>query len=115
MNILSFDIEEWFHILNNPSTDNESSWGSFEYRLRQNMDRILELLDETNNVATFFCLGWVARKYPEIIKQIDSLGHEIGSHSNEHQLIYRHNKDFFRNDLKISINSIENLTGNKVK
>jgi peptidoglycan-N-acetylglucosamine deacetylase len=115
MNILTFDIEEWFHILNNPSTENESSWGNFEYRLRINMDKILQLLDDSNNLATFFCLGWVARKYPNIIKEIDSLGHEIGSHSNEHQLIYRHDRNFFKKDLEISIKSLENLTGKKVK
>lgn len=115
MNILTFDLEEWFHILNNPSTDSESSWGSFEYRLRENLDRILLLLDESNNIATFFCLGWVARKYPEIIKEIHSLGHEIGSHSNEHQLIYRHDRNFFKKDLELSINSLENITGSKVK
>ena len=81
MNILTFDLEEWFHVLNNPPTDNESSWENYEYRLQKNIDRILFLLDESNNIATFFCLGWVARKYPAIIKQIHSLGHEIGSHS----------------------------------
>ncbi len=52
-----------------------------------------------NNIATFFCLGWVARKYPEIIQLISSAGHEIGSHSNSHQLIYRHDRSFFKNDL----------------
>jgi len=115
MNILTFDLEEWFHILNNPSTDNESSWGSFEYRLRENIDRILLLLDESNNIATFFCLGWVARKYPEIIKEIHSLGHEIGSHSNQHQLIYRHDRNFFKKDLELSINTLQNITGSKIR
>lgn len=115
MNILTFDVEEWFHILNNPSTDNESSWQKFEYRLRENIDRILYLLDDSNNIATFFCLGWVARKYPEIIKQIHSLGHEIGTHSNQHQLIYRFDRNFFKKDLEISIKTLENLTGSKVK
>jgi polysaccharide deacetylase family protein (PEP-CTERM system associated) len=115
MNILTFDLEEWFHVLNNPPTDNESSWENYEYRLQKNIDRILFLLDESNNIATFFCLGWVARKYPAIIKQIHSLGHEIGSHSNQHQLIYRHDRNFFKKDLEISIKTLENLTGEKVK
>ena len=114
MNILTVDLEEWFHILNNPSTDNESSWDNFENRLRENVDRILDLLNDSDNIATFFCLGWVARKYPDIVKEISSLGHEIGSHSNSHQLIYRHDRNFFRNDLEISIKSLEDLTGKKV-
>ena len=99
MNILTIDLEEWFHILNNPSTDNESSWDNFEFRLRENLDRVLNLLNDSDNIATFFCLGWVARKYPDIVKEISSLGHEIGSHSNAHQLIDRHDRNFFRNDL----------------
>ena len=115
MNILTFDIEEWFHILNNPSTDNEISWGGFEYRLRQNLDRILFLLEESNNIATFFCLGWVARKYPDIIKEIQAAGHEIGTHSNAHQLIYRYDRKFFKNDLEISIKSLEDIIGKKIK
>ena len=115
MNILTFDIEEWFHILNNPSTDNESSWGAFEYRLKSNLERILTLLNDSNNVATFFCLGWVARKYPEIINTIALQGHEIGSHSNEHQLIYRHNRKFFKSDLEVSIKTLEDIIGSKVK
>jgi polysaccharide deacetylase family protein (PEP-CTERM system associated) len=114
MNVLTFDLEEWFHLLNNPSTDNESSWGNFEYRLRENLDRILAMLNDSDNIATFFCLGWVARKYPHIIKEIDSLGHEIGSHSNAHQLIHRYDRDFFSNDLEISIKSLEDITGKKV-
>ena len=114
MNVLTFDLEEWFHLLNNPSTDNESSWGNFEYRLRENLDRILVMLNDSNNIATFFCLGWVARKYPSIVKEISSLGHEIGSHSNAHQLIHRYDRDFFSNDLEISIKSLEDITGKKV-
>ena len=114
MNVLTFDLEEWFHLLNNPSTDNESSWGNFEYRLRENLDRILAMLDDSDNIATFFCLGWVARKYPSIVKEISSLGHEIGSHSNAHQLIHRYDRDFFSNDLEISIKSLEDITGKKV-
>ena len=114
MNVLTFDLEEWFHLLNNPSTDNESSWGNFEYRLRENLDRILAMLNDSDNIATFFCLGWVARKYPSIVKEISSLGHEIGSHSNAHQLIHRYDRDFFSNDLEISIKSLEDITGKKV-
>jgi polysaccharide deacetylase family protein (PEP-CTERM system associated) len=115
MNILTFDIEEWFHILNNPSTDEESSWGSFEYRLRSNFDRILTLLDNSDNIATFFCLGWVARKYPSIIKEIHLAGHEIGTHSNAHQLVHRYDREFFKSDLEVSIKSLEDITGQKIK
>jgi len=70
MNILTFDIEEWFHILDNNSTKTEKEWTNFEYRLESNVDRILELLERKNQKATFFVLGWVAREFPQVVKKI---------------------------------------------
>ena len=69
MNILTFDIEEWFHILDNASTRTEADWSRYESRIHRNMDRIFQLLDETNSRATFFCLGWVADKHPDVIRR----------------------------------------------
>ena len=57
MNILTFDIEEWFHILDNDSTKTEKEWSNYEYRLEANMDRIFELLDRKNQKATLDALG----------------------------------------------------------
>ena len=115
MNILTFDIEEWFHILDNDSTKNEQQWGNYESRIRINMDRIFRLLEDHNVRATFYCLGWIAKKHPEIIKQIDALGYEIGTHSNMHQLAYEMNQEEFEDDLNKSICEIEDLIGKKVK
>jgi len=115
MNILTFDIEEWFHILDNDSTKTEREWNTYENRLLGNMERIFTLLERKKLNATFFCLGWVVRKYPHIIKEIDTLGYEIASHSDMHQLVYEQNKNEFRQDLKNSINDIEELTGKKVR
>jgi peptidoglycan-N-acetylglucosamine deacetylase len=114
MNILTFDIEEWFHILDNDSTKTEKEWSNYEYRLESNMDRIFELLDRKNQKATFFVLGWVAREFPQVLKKIDSLGYEIATHSDKHQLAYEQSKEEFREDLNISIKSIENVIGKKV-
>jgi len=114
MNILTFDIEEWFHILDNDSTKTEKEWSNYEYRLDANMDRIFELLDRKNQKATFFCLGWVAREFPHILKKIDAMGFEIATHSDRHQLAYEQTKDEFKNDLESSINSIEDVIGKKV-
>jgi peptidoglycan-N-acetylglucosamine deacetylase len=114
MNILTFDIEEWFHILDNDSTKTEKEWSNYEYRLESNMDRIFELLDRKNQKATFFVLGWVAREFPQVLKKIDSLGYEIATHSDKHQLAYEQSKDEFRKDLDMSIKSIENVIGKKV-
>ena len=72
MNILTFDIEEWFHLLDHEGLKKEENWGDFEYRLEANVDRILELLCRKNQKATFFCLGWVARRFPKVIKKIQT-------------------------------------------
>lgn len=114
MNILTFDIEEWFHILDNDSTKTEKEWSNFEYRLDTNMDRIFELLERKNQTATFFCLGWVAREFPHIIKRIHDRGYEIATHSDRHQLAYEQSKIEFKLDLENSIKSIEDITGVKV-
>ena len=71
MKILTFDIEDWFHILNNDSTRWPNQWSNFESRLEMNFDLIMNLLDDNNTKATFFILGWIAEKYPSIVKQID--------------------------------------------
>jgi polysaccharide deacetylase family protein (PEP-CTERM system associated) len=115
MNILTFDIEEWFHILDNDSTKTEAEWSGYEKRLDQNMERLFDLLKRKNQKATFFCLGWVAREYPHIIRRINEEGYEIATHSDRHQLAYEQNRAEFSEDLKRSIGSIEEVTGEKVK
>ena len=115
MRILSFDIEEWFHILDSDVTRTEAQWGGFETRIHKNTDRILDLLCSLDQKATFFCLAWIAKKYPEIIRKLDLAGHEIASHSTYHQLVYEQSRDEFREDLKTSIALIEDITGKKVR
>lgn len=114
MNILTFDIEDWFHLLDNPDTATNAQWKNFETRIHSNVDRLLDLLQEHNYRATFFCLGWVAEKHPEIIKKIDALGYEVASHSHMHQLVYEQSPKQFHDDLSRSINTLENITGKKV-
>ena len=115
MKILTFDIEEWFHILDHESTKDESSWNKFDYRIEKNMDKIFQLLENKKQSATFFCLGWIANEFPKVIKKIDNLGYEIGSHSNLHTLAYDQTRGEFKADLEKSINNIEDITGKKVK
>ncbi|MBV8254340.1 MAG: polysaccharide deacetylase family protein [Chitinophaga sp.] len=114
MRILTFDIEEWFHILDNDSTKSNKEWANFESRIHSNMDKIMGLLEATNQKATFFCLGWIARKYPDVIRRIDQLGYEIGTHSDMHQLVYQQSLPEFEEDLKRSIYSLEDITGKKI-
>jgi peptidoglycan-N-acetylglucosamine deacetylase len=113
MKILTFDIEEWFHILDNDATKTEADWVGFESRIHGNMDKIHSMLGDQK--ATFFCLGWVARNFPEVLKEIDRRGHEIATHSDLHQLAYEQNRQTFEQDLERSIKSIEDVIGKKVR
>ena len=113
--VLTFDIEDWFHLLGVESTQSPKEWYKFEYRIEKNMDYIFNILERKNLKASFFCLGWVAREFPNLIKKIDSLGHEIGTHSDLHQLVHQQSRDAFTEDLKKSIVSLEDLIGKKIR
>lgn len=115
MKILSFDIEEWFHLLDNTSTKTEADWAQYPSRIDANMERIFQLLADNEQSATFFCLGWVARKYPHIIKKITESGYEIATHSDLHQLAYEQNHKTFKADLHASIDALEQIIGKKVR
>ena len=114
MKILTFDIEEWFHILDNNETKSISEWSKFDSRIGLGMDLIYDILEKTEKSATFFVVGWMAEKYPDIIKGISSRGFEIGSHTHLHQLAYQQDKQTFYNDVENSIKTIEDCIGKKV-
>ena len=115
MKIITFDIEEWFHILDNETTKNEKDWANYESRIHQNMERIFEVLETTKTKASFFVLGWIAEKYPEIVRAISDNGYEIGSHTTMHQLVYQQDRNQFQTDVERSIKSLEDISGEKVK
>lgn len=114
IHILTFDIEEWFHILDFADVEDVRKWDHYEVRIDRNVDRILELLENHRLKATFFCLGWIARKHPHIIRRIHDSGMEIASHSNHHLLAYQLSPSQFREDLKASIRTLEDCIGNKI-
>ncbi|MFZ4547344.1 MAG: polysaccharide deacetylase family protein [Bacteroidales bacterium] len=114
IHILTFDIEDWFHFLDNKSTKNAKQWISFEPRVRQSTFNILEFLEKHNQKATFFILGWIAEQNPGMVKEIANAGHEIGLHSYGHQLIWQQTYDEFRNDLLMNISILEDQLGQKV-
>lgn len=114
MNILTFDVEEWFHLLDNDTTRSEEQWKSFEVRIHNNMERIFSILEDTNTKATFFIIGWIAKNYPEVIKEIASK-FEIGSHTMNHQLVWQQTPDVFRQDVDFSIKLLEDISGHPVK
>ena len=115
MNILTFDIEDWFHILDNPSTKLPKTWDKFETRVKYGLDIILEIVQQNDVKATFFVLGWIAKKYPEIVRLISDMDFEIASHTYSHQLVYEQNKTLFYSDVEKSIKILEDISGNKIK
>lgn len=114
MNILTFDVEEWFHLLDNDSTRSEEQWKSFEVRIHENIDRIFRILEDTDTKATFFIIGWIAKTYPEVVKRIAEK-YEIGSHTMNHQLVWQQTPKDFREDVDSSIKLLQDLTGKPIK
>lgn len=115
MNILTFDVEDWFNLLDIPATANIKDWDNFPTRIHPGVDYLLETTVRHGHKATFFCLGWIAERYPEIIRQIDAAGFEVASHSHSHQLVYQQTPEQFRQDVSRSIHLLEDITGKKVK
>lgn len=114
MNILTFDVEEWFHLLDTSSTKSEEQWKNYEVRIHENMDRIFRILEDTDTRATFFIIGWVAKTYPELVKRI-SEKFEIGSHTMNHQLVWQQSPEEFKEDVDSSIKLLQDITGKEVK
>jgi peptidoglycan-N-acetylglucosamine deacetylase len=111
--ILSVDVEDWFHILDNSSTATEKDWANFPSRLEDGLMRILDAFDRHGQKATFFVLGWIARKHPNAVAEIVHRGHEIASHSDLHGLVYTQSPCVFKDDLVRSLDAIENATGHR--
>jgi polysaccharide deacetylase family protein (PEP-CTERM system associated) len=85
-----------------------------EYRVEANTHRLLVLLDKHNTKATFFTLGWVAEKSPELVRTIQKAGHEIASHGYSHQLIYNQTPEVFREETRRSKAILEDITGEAI-
>jgi len=81
VNIMSVDVEDYFHVEAFADIVNRAQWPTYESRVEIGTRRILDLLDEHRVRATFFVLGWVAERRPDLVKTIVSRGHEVGCHS----------------------------------
>lgn len=111
MNILTFDIEEWYHF---DIYSTEDMWLSYPPRIDLYLPRVLDLLDEKGIKSTFFCLGWIARTYPDVLRRIQAHGHEIACHTDKHLFVKDMTPEEFDKDLTLALSSIENVTGEKV-
>lgn len=111
MNILTFDIEDWY---NCDFISGNLNWSAYEPRIEQGVDRILETLSKRKLKGTFFCLGWLADNHPNVIKRIHSEGHQIGCHSYQHQLATSFTADEFREDTHKAKLALEDVIGERV-
>ncbi|MBI5586784.1 MAG: DUF3473 domain-containing protein [Deltaproteobacteria bacterium] len=114
INALSFDIEDWFQVENLKSAISYDEWDSMELRVVENTEKILRILRDSDAKATFFVLGWVAQKCPDLVREIDACGHEIASHGFSHQLVYNMTESAFRQDIRKAKDILEGITKNRV-
>ena len=113
-NLITIDVEDWFHILDSPAAPLIDRWEGLESRVERNLDRILALLDFHGIKATFFWLGWVAERNMELVKCCHAAGHEIASHGYAHILAYEAGREAFREDVCHGKDVLEDIVGTKV-
>ena len=114
LNALSVDVEDWFQVGAFERTISRNDWDSLPHRVERNSDAVLALLDDAGIKATFFTLGWVAERYPALMRRMADAGHEIASHGYDHRRVFTFTPEEFRNDLKKSRDLIENTSGKAV-
>ena len=114
-NILTVDLEDWFHICGLEEIIPETSWPNLESRVVMNASKILDILAERNTRATFFVLGFVAERHPELILKIEKAGHEVATHGYTHRQVYKITPRLFREDLKKAVKAISAITAEPVK
>ena len=112
--LITVDLEDWFQVENLRSSFPHSTWESCEHRLEGPVSALLEVFDRHEVRCTFFVLGWLAERYPELIREIASNGHEIASHGYNHQLCTDLSAQELREDLQKSKILIEGITGKAV-
>ncbi len=114
-NILTIDLEDWFHICGIRHIIPEALWPHMEDRVVENTLKILDILKRKGVKATFFVLGFIAERHPDLIKEIQSKGHEIASHGYSHRRVYTMSPHAFRKDLRKASDMILGITGLKVR
>jgi polysaccharide deacetylase family protein (PEP-CTERM system associated) len=112
--LASFDIEDWFHAENLKEFLPTDDWTALEARVEPNTHALLDLLAEAGARSTFFVLGWIARRYPGLVRRMADEGHEVASHSDVHRRLYQLSPDELAADLARARDSLEQITGTRV-
>jgi polysaccharide deacetylase family protein (PEP-CTERM system associated) len=114
LNGLSVDVEEWFQVGAFERVIDKAEWGGLASRVEYNTGKVLDLFAESGVKATFFTLGWVAERYPALIRRIADEGHEVASHGWDHDRVFTLTADGFRSDLARARTALEEASGQKV-
>ncbi len=111
LNAFTVDVEDYYHVSAFERHVRREDWESYESRVADSTRRLIDLLARHNTRATFFVLGWVAKRFPELVRQIHAAGHELASHSFWHRLVYELSPAEFRQDLRDSRSALEDAAG----
>lgn len=111
---LSFDIEDWFHMVEIEAVADPATWDALPSIVVDRTKWIVDLVGEYGHKATFFILGWVAERYPEIAKSIAAAGHEVATHSYWHRKVFELTPEEFRADIKRSIDVLSDQIGGSI-
>jgi polysaccharide deacetylase family protein (PEP-CTERM system associated) len=114
VNAMSVDVEDYFQVSAFDRVVSRAGWDDFESRVVPNTERILELFASEGVRSTFFVLGWVAERFPRLVRQIAAAGHEIASHGYHHQLLYTLTPAQFREDVRAAKALLEQASGTPV-
>src|SRR5688572_23853728 len=112
---MTVDVEDYFHVSALAETISRKDWATMEYRAEQSTARLLEMFAQYNVQATFFVLGWVTQRSPQLIRRIHAAGHEIACHGLTHELVYRQTPEVFRAETRDSKAMLEDVIGMPVQ
>jgi len=113
-NILSVDVEDWFQVENYSRFVSRSTWPELELRVVENVRSLLQLFGRASVRATFFVLGWIAERVPELVREMAEAGHEIASHGWSHTPLWALTPDAFAEEVRSSRALLRDLSGQPV-
>ena len=114
LNALTVDVEDYYQVGALSSVIRPEDWPKWPSRVEQNTDRLLELFERKSARATFFTLGWIAERHPDLVRRIRDAGHEVASHGYSHQLVYEQAPETFRDEAARSKGLLEDILGEPV-
>lgn len=115
INAMSVDVEDYFHVAALADAIPRDQWDVMAYRAEDSTRRLLRMFDEAGVSATFFVLGWVARRSPHLVREIQSAGHEVASHGWSHELVFNQTPEEFRRETANAKALLEDITGTQVR